>query len=107
MADDGIKLRLDELKQQVSDINVLSRVESLQFLANVVRTPIGQIDEMHPLAQAVKRSPEGNVVEVKMPAKLDALTLNAKLQGWLTEKTEHTHRLTVFSADTEKPVIDV
>ena len=107
--DDGINQRILELKQPISDKFALTKDESLQFLADIVRTPIGKIDEMHPLAQAVKRSPEGNVVEVKMPAKLDALTLNAKLQGWLVERQESSVKLAIYHAgpEQEKPVIDV
>lgn len=109
-ADEGVNKRISELKQPILDKFALTMEESLQFLAKVVRTPAGEVDENHILAQSVKRSPEGAVTEVKMPAKLEALTLNAKLQGWLTDKTETTIRLGIFTAQaptTEKPAIDV
>jgi len=107
MEDDGIKGRIRELQAATVKKRMLTRERSLEILHDIVETPIGEINEDHPLAQAVKRSPEGNVVGVKMPAKLDALTLNAKLQGWLTERTEHTLKLSIYHAGDEKPVIDV
>lgn len=85
-ADQGLAARIKELQEPLEAKRKLTLERTYELLHDIAVTPIGEIDEGHPLAQAVKRSPEGNVIEVKMPAKLDAITLNAKLQGWLAER---------------------
>jgi hypothetical protein len=67
---------------------VLTRERSLEVLHDIVETPAGAVGIDSPLCQGVKYGPEGQILEVKMPAKLDALTLNAKLQGWLEPRGE-------------------
>lgn len=101
--DEGVKLRILELKQPISDKLALTRDESLQFLANVVRTPVGAVTEDHVLAQSIKRSPEGVVTEIKMPGKLEALKLNAQLQGWLTEGQPQSLLINLNLLGTELP----
>jgi hypothetical protein len=65
--------------------SILTARERLEFLAAVVRTPVGSIDEHSPLAQEVTiEEGEGRSrKKVKMPNKLDALTLDARLRGEL------------------------
>jgi hypothetical protein len=58
----------------------LSLEEKRKFLADVVRTPVGQVDEESPLAQEIRYGPDGSTT-IKMPGKLNAIELDARLQG--------------------------
>ncbi len=51
-------------------------------MAKVVRTPVGEVDERSELAQEIEHKPDGTR-KIKMPNKLDALTLDARLCGEL------------------------
>lgn len=72
---------------------LLTVAERRSFLAAIVRTPIGQIDENSPLAQSVEyelkgasRDQEGRMVmKVKTPDKIRASELDAKMAGELVE----------------------
>jgi len=72
-----------ELKEKLADKAQQQRFLSLEekraFLAKVVRTPIGEVDEDHIIAQEVKTGPDGRTV--KMPNKLQALELDSRLMG--------------------------
>jgi hypothetical protein len=65
----------------------LTLEEKRKFLRDVVTTPIGEVDERNRLAQALKVTRGGR--EIKLPDKLRALELDAKLAGELKEKVEH------------------
>jgi hypothetical protein len=58
---------------------VMSLREKRLFLAAVVRTPIGEVDENSPLCQYFQRTKAG--LRVTMVDKLRALELDAKLAG--------------------------
>ena len=64
----------------------LTLEEKRKFLRDVVTTPIGEIDERNKLAQALKVTKDGR--EIKLPDKLRALELDAKLAGELKDKVE-------------------
>ena len=95
----GIVRRFTYLREQVSAGKVLTLRERREFLASVVRTPVGAIDENSPLAQEVvyEESEKGSRTKVKMPGKLEALKLDAEMAGELTpggsEKTPMRLRL--------------
>ena len=69
---------------------VLSVRERREFLARIVRTPIGQVDESSDLCQSYKIGKEGER-EYKLPDKLRALELDAKLSGDLKETQADTN----------------
>lgn len=80
---------------------LLTTLERRQFLAMAVRTPAGLVDENSPLAQSMRkrtRTIRGDIgeeiieeiVEVKMPDKLQALKLDAILSGELSPKDDPT-----------------
>lgn len=80
---------------------LLTTLERRQFLALAVRTPAGLVDENSPLAQSMRkrtRTTRGDIgeeiieeiVEVKMPDKLQALKLDAILSGELSPKDDPT-----------------
>jgi hypothetical protein len=67
--------------------NVLSLAEKRSFLADVVRTPVGEVDVGNKLAQGI-RYRDGEMVEMKMPDKISAVKLDAQLAGELIEKPQ-------------------
>lgn len=69
---------------------ILTLKEKREYLASVVRTPVGEVNESSPLAQKVKRSTrrdkdgaETETEEIEIPGKLRALELDARLAGEL------------------------
>lgn len=82
----GVSAYLQSLRKSTYLANALSIEEKRDFLATVVRTPVGEIDEKSPLCQSYKVDKEGQI-EYKMPDKLRALELDAKLAGELKEST--------------------
>lgn len=84
----------------LADINISSRVEELQKLANftlekrlgwnkekaltylveILETPVGEVDKMHRLAQEYRDTED--LSQVKLPSKADALKQIAAMCGW-------------------------
>ncbi len=67
---------------------VLTLEEALTFLSDVVRTPVGKVDETSPLAQEVvyDEGPNGSSKKVKMVGKSDAMKQLADYLGWSKAK---------------------
>ena len=65
----------------------MTREEALQFCADIIRTPVGSIDEHSPLAQEVAYDLKGGR-RVKALNKLDALQTLAKFMGWMSGEKE-------------------
>lgn len=111
-ADEGIRERIAEITSQITEKTqqraILRKEEALQYLTSGVLTPIGDVDERSPLCQKVKKRVDGSV-EYQMVDKLASVGLIAKMQGWITEKSEQHVKLSIFQASgaSEKPVIDV
>lgn len=83
-----VAARVSELQGKVEKTNVLSLQEKREFLALVARTPIENVDENSPLAQSVEYDISGNTrrrLKIKMPDKLRAIELDAKLAGEMRE----------------------
>lgn len=74
----GIVSRIVQLQAAGASKDVLSLLEKREFLAKVVRTPIGSVTEHDPLCQEVKYGKGGEVTR-KMPSKLEAIKLDALL----------------------------
>lgn len=81
----GVIRRFTYLREQMSRGTVLSARERREYLASVVRTPVGSVNEHSPLAQEVtyEESEKGSRTKVKMPSKLEALKLDAQMAGEL------------------------
>lgn len=99
----SIMARVRWLKKQAATSTVLTIAEKREFLAKVLRTPIGEVDESNPLAQEVTyesvggqrgrlkrgQDDEGNEeceplrerIKIKMPSKLEAIKLDNDLSG--------------------------
>ena len=90
----SVALRIAELKgvisQKAGEKFDWNAEKALGWLKSVLETPVGSIDESHPLCQEVSFSPTGGK-KIKMPAKLDALRLMAQMAGWMAPE-EHRHK---------------
>lgn len=69
---------------------VLTLVEKRRWLARVVRTPLSHVTEESDLCQehTVTTTEAGGSEKIKMPCKLRAMELDAKLAGELRDKAE-------------------
>lgn len=79
-----VKAYMQHLREASFLANVLTLAEKRSFLADVVRTPVGSIGKDDKLAQ-VLRFHKGEMTEIRMPDKLKAVELDAKLAGELAE----------------------
>ena len=87
LTDVDIKHRVAEIQGKAEGRAVLTIAEKREFLRRVVVTPIGQVNEESDLCQAAEYSLAGQ--KFKMPDKLRAIELDAKLAGELSaEKVE-------------------
>jgi hypothetical protein len=67
----------------------ISKDDALDWLAGVVRTPVGEVDAASVYAQEVQVSEFGT--KIKMAGKMEAIEKLAKMLGWYEpEKVEHT-----------------
>lgn len=78
--------RVEWLQRQAATQTVLTMAERREFLAAVLRTPAGTVTHDSPLVQEVEI--DGNKMRLKMPSKLKALELDAKLAGDFEEKVD-------------------
>lgn len=68
---------------------ILTLKEKREYLASIVRTPVGDVTENSPLAQKVKRTSRTDkggttdTEEIELPGKLRAIELDARLAGEL------------------------
>lgn len=78
-----IKAYIQSLKEASWTANVLTLAEKRSFLADVVRTPVGEVDETSKLAQEVtyEETKNGTTRKVKMVSKAQAIDLDSKLAG--------------------------
>ena len=87
-----IDLYLAEMREEARRLSVLSLAEKRDFLARVVRTPIGQVDEKSDLCQEITDDEDPasgrSKRKIKMPDKLRAIDLDAKLAGELQPETK-------------------
>lgn len=96
MADAKVESRVAELRREfayVLENRFGVRRETLaRFLVGVMVTPIGEVDENHPLCQEYMTAPNQHGISsrYKMPSNLDAVEKLIKLTGWYApEKIEH------------------
>lgn len=92
-ANESVRARVRELQEQTSRSIAFTKQDALEFLADVVRTPIGEVDHTSRLCQerTYIEGQEQTSVRVKMPGKLDAVKVMAQLCGWnVAEKLDVT-----------------
>lgn len=78
-ANENVFERVAWLKEQAATDTVLSIREKREFLARVVRTPIGEVDRTSDLCQEVTETPDST--KYKMPDKLGAIRIDNDLAG--------------------------
>lgn len=81
--DPRVKTYIRELREASWTAQALSYAEKRAFLAEVVRTPVGSVDETSPLAQEVvyEETKYGTTKKVKMVSKAAAIAEDSKLAG--------------------------
>ena len=91
-----VALRVEELRaiqtKVIEEKFKMGREEVTQFLVDVVKTPIGEVDETHILCQEYTETSgvNGTTRKYKMPSKLDAVEKIIKMGGYYApEKVEH------------------
>lgn len=78
-----VKEYLEQLNSKVERSAVLTKQERMEWLSNVVRTPIAKVDENSNLCQShsITESEFGTKVKVTMPNKLSAIAELNKMDG--------------------------
>ena len=76
----SIKERITTLKAQQIFNSDLKREELAGYYSAVIRTPAGEVNANHPLAQSVEISDKG--VKIRLPDKNQAAAGLARLHGW-------------------------
>ena len=78
-ANESVKARVAWIKEQAATDTILTIQEKRKFLAKVVRTPIGNVDQDSDLCQEFARTADS--IRFKMPDKLAAIRLDNDLAG--------------------------
>jgi Terminase small subunit len=87
-ANESVAARIEELRARNAEKCQLSRDEAVQYLVEILKTPISEVTADHRLAQSY--DPKSGKIE--LPNKLGALQLLAKMCGWQApEKHEIEH----------------
>lgn len=78
---DSVSARIAEIQGKAETRAVLSIAEKREFLARVMRTPVGEVDHTSPLCQerTFIEGQEETSVKVRMPDKLKAIQLDNDL----------------------------
>lgn len=86
---DGICRRMQWLQGQMAGDGIANKTEILRWLTSAMRTPVGQIDEQHTLAQEVTHESGewGTRTKVKSVPKLGAVEQLSKLLGLMDTDT--------------------
>lgn len=86
-ADSARLLAIDSIKQRITHLRAMAvfktemkREELAGYYAAVIKTPVGEVHEHHPLAQAVEITDKGT--KVRLPDKNAAAAQLARLAGW-------------------------
>jgi hypothetical protein len=87
---EGVKARIAELKHRNAEKCEMALAEAVQYLVEILKTPIGEVTVDHRLAQSC----DAKSGKIELPNKLGALQLLAKMCGWNEpEKHEFEHAM--------------
>lgn len=78
----GIKDRIAQMRKENEEAFRLTKEQVLNFLADIIETPIGAVTPDHKLAQEIGFSNEGGMTKLKMPGKIEAAKLAGMWCGW-------------------------
>ena len=88
LRNDKIQARLDELRGEAREQCALDNAAMLDYAADVLMTPIGDIDEHSPLCEEISHNDHGK--KLKMFSKSSAFDKIARMCGYYEpEKVEH------------------
>ena len=76
-ANESVAARIEELRARNAEKSQLSRDEVVQYLVEILKTPIGEVTVDHRLAQCDAKSGK-----VELPNKFAAMQLLAKMCRW-------------------------
>lgn len=96
------ELRAEVCEKSATSLT-LTMAERREFLAELIQTPVGKIDETSRLAQSVKWSKDGR--EVRVPDKLRAIELDAKLAGELKDQPAPAEGITIVISQGTLPAL--
>ncbi len=97
----GVSAYLETEREKTAERERIKKWEVLDFLSNVIRTPIGEVDESSMLAQEVTRDEIGEEIlrtKIKMADKLGSVDRMAKILGWYAPE-KHQHNVSDELAD--------
>lgn len=97
LAKASIQAEVQRLRNLTETSKVMSMAEKREFLAEVKRTPIGDIDESNPLAQEIHEmeTKYGYRKVIKMMSKKDAVDIDNKMAGhYEPDVVEHNIKVT-------------
>ncbi len=77
-----VAAEVERLKQEAAQDCRWSRKRAMDWLCDVLETPIGSITKNHVLAQEHQEATKRAGARLKMPAKVDAFRELAKMCGW-------------------------
>ena len=77
----GVRKRIQELQQRNAERSEITREEALQWLADLIRTPIGSVGKDSSLVQAYEEDSEGKV-KVRLADKIAGLQTLCRMTGW-------------------------
>jgi hypothetical protein len=77
-ANESVAARIEELRARNAEKCQLSRDEAVQYLVEILKTPIGEVTADHRLAQSY----DAKSGKIELPNKLSAMQLLAKMCGW-------------------------
>lgn len=80
-----VAAEISRLREETAAASVIKRDEILRLLALIIRTPVGDLHERHPLTQemTVRRHGETEIVRVKAMPKIEAIKLLCQMCGWM------------------------
>jgi hypothetical protein len=92
-----IKAAIEARRQKMREEAHLSRMDIVGFLCDNIKTPVGEVDENHRLAQehSLDESETRTRTRIKMPAKLEAVKILVQMMGW-NEPEKHSHTMNVI-----------
>jgi len=87
---------IEARRQKLREAAHLSRMDVVGFLCDTIKTPVGEIDENHKLAQehSCEESENRSSSRIKMPSKLEAVKILVGMMGW-NEPEKHSHTMHV------------